>query len=64
MELAFNMALGQGGIGVVVRNNAGQCVAALARHFPYASSALHMEAEACRVIIVKTVIILIFTLSS
>ena len=37
-----------GGIGVVVRDNQGNCVAALARHLPLASSALHVELEACR----------------
>jgi hypothetical protein len=38
----------QGGIGVVVRNENGECIVALARHFPFSGSAFHMEAEACR----------------
>ena len=45
---AFKAESGQGGIGVVVRNENGECIAALARHFPFSGSALHMEAEACR----------------
>ncbi|KAL6186127.1 hypothetical protein ACLB2K_042248 [Fragaria x ananassa] len=38
----------KGVIGVVVRNEYGNCVAALSRHVLYASSAMHMEAEALR----------------
>lgn len=38
----------QGGIGVIVRNENGVCMVALSRHIPYANSAIHMEAEACR----------------
>lgn len=40
--------MNQGGLGVVVRNEYGQCVAAFARHIPHASSAFQMEAKACR----------------
>ncbi|XP_024164033.1 uncharacterized protein LOC112171021 [Rosa chinensis] len=39
---------GKGRIGVVVRDETGVCVAAFARHVPYALSALHMEVEAIR----------------
>ncbi|XP_024172036.1 uncharacterized protein LOC112178052 [Rosa chinensis] len=39
---------GDGGVGVVIHDAYGVCVPALARYFPHASSALHMEAEACR----------------
>lgn len=45
---AFNAQLQQGGIGVVVRDGNGICVAAFARFIPHASSALHVEAEALR----------------
>lgn len=37
-----------GGIGVVVHDNQGNCVAALARHLPFASFVLHVKLEACR----------------
>lgn len=37
-----------GDIGVVVRDGSGNCVAAFARHIPYALSAIQMEVEACR----------------
>ncbi|XP_061999096.1 uncharacterized protein LOC133716400 [Rosa rugosa] len=37
-----------GGVGVVIRDENGMCLSALARYFPHASSALHKEAEACR----------------
>ncbi|KAL6194913.1 hypothetical protein ACLB2K_035988 [Fragaria x ananassa] len=40
--------LGSGGVGVVVRNYEGECVATFARPFQYALSAFHMEAEALR----------------
>lgn len=40
--------MNQGGLGVMVRNEYGKCVAAFARHIPHASSAVQMEAEACR----------------
>ena len=33
---------------MVVRNENGECIAALSSHFSHISSALHMEAEACR----------------
>ncbi|XP_061999476.1 uncharacterized protein LOC133716838 [Rosa rugosa] len=39
---------GDGGVGVVIRDEYGTCLAAFARHFPHVSSALHMEAEAAR----------------
>lgn len=37
-----------GGVGVVVRDDFGQCLAAFAPHFSYALSALQMELEVCR----------------
>ena len=43
---AFYNDSGKGGIRVVVLDNQGDCVAALAKHFPHAASALHMETEA------------------
>lgn len=45
---SFRANHGDGGIGMVIRDEFGTCVAALAWHFPYAASALHMEAEATR----------------
>lgn len=45
---AFRPKQQQGGIGAVVRNESGQCLAAFARPIPFASSALHVEAESCR----------------
>ncbi|XP_024179050.1 uncharacterized protein LOC112185076 [Rosa chinensis] len=39
---------GDGGVGVMMRDENGMCLSALVRYFPHASSALHMEAEACR----------------
>ncbi|XP_062014142.1 uncharacterized protein LOC133730599 [Rosa rugosa] len=45
---AFRVDNGCGGIGVVVRNDAGIGIAALARPFLHAHSVLNMEAEACR----------------
>ena len=36
------------GIGVVARDSRGRCLASLARHFPQAQLALHMEAEGLR----------------
>ncbi|XP_062028713.1 uncharacterized protein LOC133744661 [Rosa rugosa] len=45
---AFRAEEGSGGIGVVVRNDAGMGIAALARTFLHAHSVLNMEAEACR----------------
>jgi ribonuclease HI len=44
---AFKEERGQGGIGVVVRNENGECIVALACHFPLSGPSLHMEAEAC-----------------
>lgn len=37
-----------GGIGVIAQDEKGLCVAAFHRSIPHASSAIHMEAEACR----------------
>ncbi|XP_024169850.1 uncharacterized protein LOC112176244 [Rosa chinensis] len=45
---AFRAEEGSGGIGVVVRNDAGMGIAALARTFLHAHSVLNMEGEACR----------------
>ncbi|XP_004292412.1 PREDICTED: putative ribonuclease H protein At1g65750-like [Fragaria vesca subsp. vesca] len=45
---SFEQELGSGGVGVVVRNYEGECVATFARPFQYALSAFHMEAEALR----------------
>ncbi|XP_024178113.1 uncharacterized protein LOC112184048 [Rosa chinensis] len=45
---SYRADYGDGGVGVVIRDENGMCLPALARHFPHASSALHMEAEACR----------------
>ncbi|PRQ57087.1 putative ribonuclease H-like domain, reverse transcriptase zinc-binding domain-containing protein [Rosa chinensis] len=45
---AFCLEDGRGGIGVVVRDDSGKGIAALARPFVHAHSILHMEAEACR----------------
>ncbi|XP_024164679.1 uncharacterized protein LOC112171781 [Rosa chinensis] len=45
---AFRVDNSRGGIGVVVRNDAGTGIAALARPFLHAHSILNMEAEACR----------------
>ncbi|XP_062024673.1 putative ribonuclease H protein At1g65750 isoform X2 [Rosa rugosa] len=45
---AFQVDRGKGGIGVVVRDEMGTCMAALARPFSHVSSALQMEAEALR----------------
>ncbi|XP_062029869.1 uncharacterized protein LOC133745764 isoform X2 [Rosa rugosa] len=45
---AFRVDSGNGGISVVVRNDAGMNIAAMARPFVHAHSALNMEAEACR----------------
>jgi hypothetical protein len=39
----FTFDKGHSGIGVVVQNDEGVCIAALARHFPHAISAQHME---------------------
>ncbi|XP_062028342.1 uncharacterized protein LOC133744218 [Rosa rugosa] len=45
---AFRVNDGCGGIGVVVRDHEGRGIAAMARPFLHAHSALSMEAEACR----------------
>ena len=45
---SFRVGEEQGGIGVVVRDEKGQCIAALSRSLSHVSSALHAEAEACR----------------
>ncbi|PRQ31856.1 putative ribonuclease H-like domain-containing protein [Rosa chinensis] len=45
---AFRVNDGCGGIGVVVRDHEGKGIAAMARPFLHAHSALSMEAEACR----------------
>ncbi|XP_061993749.1 uncharacterized protein LOC133711661 [Rosa rugosa] len=45
---SYRADYGDGGVGVVIRDENGMCLAALARYFPHASSSLHMEAEACR----------------
>ncbi|XP_061990636.1 uncharacterized protein LOC133709048 [Rosa rugosa] len=45
---AFRTESGSGGIGVVVRDDLGRGIAAIARPFVHAHSALNMEAEACR----------------
>ncbi|XP_062028747.1 uncharacterized protein LOC133744696 [Rosa rugosa] len=45
---AFRIAHNCGGIGVVVRNDAGVGVTTLARPHLHAHSALHMEVEECR----------------
>ncbi|XP_062014464.1 uncharacterized protein LOC133730996 [Rosa rugosa] len=46
---AFDAVTSNGGIGVVVRNEERLGVAAFARPFVHAHSALNMEVEACRV---------------
>ncbi|KAL6180423.1 hypothetical protein ACLB2K_047086 [Fragaria x ananassa] len=48
IDWSFGQELGSGGVGVVVRNYEGECVATFARPFQYALSAFHMEAEALR----------------
>ncbi|XP_062011139.1 uncharacterized protein LOC133727571 [Rosa rugosa] len=45
---SFRSELGDRGIGVVVRDEFGTCIASMARYFPHVLSATHMEAEACR----------------
>lgn len=45
---AFCSDKGKGGLGVVVRNEDGKCIAALQGSLPFVSSALHAKAEACR----------------
>ncbi|KAM5577920.1 hypothetical protein ABKV19_008311, partial [Rosa sericea] len=45
---AYRADSGEGGIGVVVRDDLGTGIAAIARPFLHAHSAINMEAEACR----------------
>ncbi|XP_062014260.1 uncharacterized protein LOC133730740 [Rosa rugosa] len=45
---SYRPECGDGGIGVVVRDEVGNCIAAMARYYPHVLSAIHMEAEACR----------------
>ncbi|KAL6128596.1 hypothetical protein ACLB2K_071951 [Fragaria x ananassa] len=45
---AFNGSVGSGGIGVIVRDENGLGIAAVARPVKHAHSALHMKVEACR----------------
>ncbi|KAL6222321.1 hypothetical protein ACLB2K_005713 [Fragaria x ananassa] len=42
---AYKKEEGTGGLGVIVRDEQGRCVAALSRHVYHAQSALHVEAE-------------------
>ncbi|KAK9924950.1 hypothetical protein M0R45_033291 [Rubus argutus] len=46
---AFCAELNSGGIGVIVRDDHGHCLAALHRSVKYAFSAFNVEVEACRV---------------
>jgi ribonuclease HI len=39
----------KGGLGVIVRNENGDCIAAMHRSLPFISSAFQAEAEACRI---------------
>ena len=39
---------GCGGIGVIIRNDSGMCMAALSRPVDYAHSVIHVEAEAMK----------------
>ncbi|XP_062014420.1 uncharacterized protein LOC133730938 [Rosa rugosa] len=45
---SFCVETGSGGVGVVVRNYEGMCMATFARTVQYAESAIHMEAEALK----------------
>ncbi|KAK9936175.1 hypothetical protein M0R45_013032 [Rubus argutus] len=48
LDGAYRAVTASGGIGVVVRNDVGQCLATLQRSLLFLSSAFHAEAEACR----------------
>ncbi|XP_061999251.1 uncharacterized protein LOC133716573 [Rosa rugosa] len=48
IDNAFRVENGAGGIGVVIRDELGIGLAAIARPFLHAHSAINMEAEACR----------------
>ncbi|PRQ17747.1 putative ribonuclease H-like domain-containing protein [Rosa chinensis] len=45
---SFRSESADGGIGVVVRNEFGTCIASMAHYFPHVLSTTHMEAEAFR----------------
>ncbi|XP_024190430.1 uncharacterized protein LOC112194420 [Rosa chinensis] len=45
---SYRPEFGDGGIGIVVRDEDGICIATMAHYFPHVISATHMEAEACR----------------
>ncbi|KAK9929716.1 hypothetical protein M0R45_026803 [Rubus argutus] len=45
---AFRADLNAGGIGVIIRNDHGHCLAVLHRSINHASSAFQVEVEACR----------------
>ncbi|KAM5582252.1 hypothetical protein ABKV19_002583, partial [Rosa sericea] len=45
---SYRSESGDGGVVIVVRDEFGTCIAAMARYFPHVLSATHMEAEACR----------------
>lgn len=51
----FHQAEKKGGIGAVVRNEVGVCLAAFARSLPFISSAWHVKAEVCRVGLLITI---------
>ena len=45
---SFRSSHGDGGVGVVIRDEGGSCLVAAAHHYAYAASVVHMEAEAAR----------------
>lgn len=45
---SFIHQMAKGGVGVVIRDDNGKCVAAFARSLPHSFSALQTEVEACR----------------
>lgn len=45
---SFRADMEVGGIGIVIRDDRGRCKAALQRSISHVSSAIHVEAEACR----------------